>query len=71
MPSNSAASAGRALGAGKCGESGGGTRNLLVEGAVVVTETVTFVVELLGVSGLGVTVQLAAEGAPAQVKLMG
>jgi hypothetical protein len=61
---------GKAPGDGKCGGSGAGVRRPLVEGAVVVTETVTFVVELLGVSELGVTVQVAAEGAPAQVKLM-
>ena len=33
------------------------------------TLTVTFVAELPGVTGLGETVQVASEGAPAQVKL--
>ena len=47
----------------------GRERGTLTEGAVVVTLTVTFVAELPGVIVLGETVQVASEGAPAQVKL--
>src|ERR1035438_9305465 len=42
-----------------------------IAGAVVVTVTVTLVAELPGVTGLGETVQVASEGAPMQMNVMG
>lgn len=39
-----------------------------LDGAVVVTVTVTFVAVLPAVAGLGETVHVASEGAPVQVK---
>ena len=64
------ASINRPLRPGDSGATGGSCRELgaLIEGAVVVTLTVTFVAELPTVSGFGVTVQVASEGAPVQVK---
>jgi len=58
-------------GAGKSGLSGGRCRErgALSEDAVVVTVTVTFVAELLGVNVLGDTVHVAFEGVPVQAKL--
>ena len=44
-------------------------RGALIDGAVVVTVTVTFVAELAAVTGLGETVQVASEGAPLQARL--
>jgi hypothetical protein len=41
----------------------------MMVGAVVATLTVIFCVVLLGVSELGVTVQVAPVGAPVQVKV--
>lgn len=46
----------------------GRARVTLTEGAVVVTLTVTLVGEIPTVAGFGETVQVASEGAPAQVK---
>jgi hypothetical protein len=65
------ASINRLPSAGEKGGTGGSGREsgALVEGAVVVTLTVTFVAELPGVTGLGETVQVVSEGAPVQVKL--
>jgi hypothetical protein len=65
------ASMNRPLRPGDRGGAGGSgrERGAVTEGAVVVTLTVTFVAELPGVSVLGETVQVASEGAPAQVKL--
>ena len=40
----------------------------MTEGAVVVTVTVTLVAEFPAVAGFGETAQVAAEGAPVQVK---
>src|SRR5271157_763945 len=55
---------------GRGGTSGRGRdRGALIEAAVVVTVTVTFVAELPAVSGFGETVQVASEGAPVQVKV--
>ena len=42
---------------------------MFIEGAVVLTLTVTLVAELPAVVGFGETVQVASEGAPVQVKL--
>jgi hypothetical protein len=65
------ASNNRPLRPGDRGGSGGRgrERGAQIEGAVVVTLTVTFVAELPGVTGVGETVQVASEGAPVQVKL--
>jgi hypothetical protein len=65
------ASINRLFSPGEKGGTGGSgrERGALTEGAVVVTLTVIFVAELPGVTGLGETVQVASEGAPAQVKL--
>jgi len=54
---------------GDCGATGGSgrKRGAVAEGAVVVTVTVTVVAELPAVAGFGETVQVASEGAPAQV----
>jgi hypothetical protein len=56
---------------GDRGGTGGRGREhgVLVEGAVVVTVTVTFVAELPAVTGFGETVQVASKGAPVQVKV--
>lgn len=54
---------------GKRGWMGGSARGTLADGAVVVTDTVIFVAELLGVSGLGETEHVASEGAPVQAKV--
>ena len=62
---------GRPLGVDGAGGRGGETRGATCEGAVVATETVMFVAELPGVTGLGETVQVASEGAPLQAKLTG
>jgi hypothetical protein len=58
-------------GAGKSGLTGGRCRErgALSDDAVVVTVTVIFVAELLGVSVVGATVHVAFEGAPVQVRL--
>jgi hypothetical protein len=65
------ASINRPLRPGDRGGAGGSRRErgALTEAAVVVTLTVILVAELPGVTGLGETVQVASEGAPAQVRL--
>jgi hypothetical protein len=63
------ASINRPLTGDRGGAGGSGReRGALVEGAVVLTVTVTFVAELPTVTGFG-TVQVASEGAPVQVRL--
>ena len=61
----------RPLTPGDSGGTGGRgrERGALSEGAVVVTMTATVVAVLPTVAGFGETVQVASEGAPAQVKL--
>jgi hypothetical protein len=58
---------------GDMGETGGSgrVRGVPTEGAVVVTVTVTLVAELPAVAGFGETVQVASDGAPAQVNVTG
>jgi hypothetical protein len=69
-PERSTASRSDPVRQGESGGAGGSSRErgALIEGAVVVTLTVTFVAELPAVNGFGETVQVASEGAPVQVK---
>lgn len=61
----------RPLRLGNAGRTGGSGRDrgALTEAAVVVTLTVALVAALPTVAGFGETVQVASEGAPAQVKV--
>jgi hypothetical protein len=70
-PLRNSASITRLSGQGVSGRVGGKgrERGALTEGAVVVTVTVTFVPELLGVSEVCESWQVASEGAPVQAKL--
>ena len=71
MTARARASIHRPLKPGVFGEVGGmgRDRGALPEAAVVETVTVTLVAELPTVNGFDATVQVASDGAPAQVKV--